>query len=134
MILDTSHTTHAFANTTTYLDNDGQRMDDRCKKTPKRRRTTSLGHLVCLFHCFFFIVLTFYFRYVLLHSFSDIRRVFDDDGQDNDRGQWATTYLDNDGQRMDDRRKKRPRDVVRRLLGIWYVFSLFLFYCTNFLF
>ena len=23
-----------------------------------------------------------------MHSFSDIRRVFNDDGQDNDRGQW----------------------------------------------
>ena len=39
------------------------------------------------FHSFFFIVLTFYFRY-MMHSFSDIRRVFNDDGQDNDRGQW----------------------------------------------
>ena len=39
------------------------------------------------FHGFFFIVLTFYFRY-MMHSFSDIRRVFNDDGQDNDRGQW----------------------------------------------
>ena len=29
------------------------------QKTPKRHHTMSLGHLVCLFHCFFFIVLTF---------------------------------------------------------------------------
>ena len=85
------------------------------KKVPKRRRTTSFGHLVC-FLLFYFHITNYFFRYNT--CFPTSTTCFFDNGHNPSRQrEWRGNELQG----------KRPRDVVWHLLGIRYVFFIFIF-------
>ena len=78
--------THSFSDIIHHLSTTTTARDDRrtrgmMRRTPKRRRTTSLGHVVCYFLLFPFISILLTFFLGIVHSFSDNHRPLHNDDE-----------------------------------------------------
>ena len=110
------------------FDNEGRKHDDggnerrSRERTPKRRRTTSLGHLVSSFFSFSFpfLLLTFFLDDPLVPN---IYHLFDNKGQkhDDNRGRWG------------EREAQQRENAQETSYDVSWAFSKFLFFFSFFI-